>query len=511
MNIFKDIKPDLTAGFSVALVALPLSIGVALASGAPASSGIIAAVVGGLIGSWMGGCNVTINGPAAGLIVIVLDAIVTLGKGDPLQGVKGMLAASVVAGALQVIFGSLKLGRKGSSFPTSVIHGMMAAIGLIIIAKQVHMLMGYTPESKNPMMLFAEIPHAVMNLNPIVFMVGAISLTFLIVWSKLKTPWTKKIPAPLLTIIVGSGLAAYFGLNGKALLQIPGDFSHWIIFPDFSVMTSFAGWRAAITLALVASLETVLSASAVDKMDPGHRKSNLDRDLLSKGFCNMISASIGGLPMIAEIVRSSANVSYGAKSWRSNFIHSAVILGMVLFMPKALALIPLASLAAILLMVGSRLGSPAHFMHAMKIGKDNLVGFVVTLFVTLSVDLLVGIFVGAFAQFAVEMALGLKIRHLLHPIFATKAKGEVVEIKIESALTFSNFLDVKNVILSHFTSGHSVRLDITQCEYIDHNVMEELEDLKSSFLEKNLLLSISLSDKHYALGEESSSAIKKAA
>ena len=276
-------------------------------------------------------------------------------------------------------------------------------------------------------------------------------------------------------------------------------------------MTSFAGWKAAITLALVASLETVLSASAVDKMDPQHRKSDMDRDLLSKGVCNMLSASIGGLPMIAEIVRSSANVSYGAKTWRSNFIHSVVILGLVLSMPKALALIPLASLAAILLMVGSRLGSPAHFMHALHVGKDNLVGFVVTLFVTLSMDLLVGIFAGAFAQFAVEMFMGLKIRNLLHPIFGMQSKGEVVEIKIESALAFSNFMDIKNAILTNVNIGKNVNLDLTQCEYVDHNVMEELEDLKAFFIEKKLLLSISLSEKHYALGDETSSALKKAA
>jgi MFS superfamily sulfate permease-like transporter len=511
MNLFKDIKPDLSAGFSVALVALPLSIGIALASGAPASAGIISAVIGGLIGSWMGGGNVTVNGPAAGLIVIVLDAILTLGKGNTLQGIKGMLAASVVAGALQVAFGALKLGRKGTSFPTSVIHGMMAAIGLIIVAKQAHMLLGYTPESKNPMMLFAEIPHAVMNMNPLVFTVGFISLAFLVVWSKLKTPWTKKVPAPLLTIVLGSGLAAYFGFSGKTLLQIPGDFSQWIIFPDFSVMTSFAGWKAAITLALVASLETILSASAVDKMDTQHRKSDLDRDLLSKGVCNMVSASIGGLPMIAEIVRSSANISYGAKTWRSNFIHSAVILGLVLCVPQALSLIPLASLAAILLMVGSRLGNPTHFTHALKVGKDNLVGFVVTLVVTLSVDLLVGIFVGAFAQFAVEMFMGLNFRQLLHPIFGVKEKEASADIKIESALTFSNFTDVKEVILSHLNSGRSINLDLTQCQYIDHDVMELLEDLKASFIEKKLFLSISLSEKHYALGRESSSALKKAA
>lgn len=172
---------------------------------------------------------------------------------------------------------------------------------------------------------------------------------------------------------------------------------------------------------------------------------------------------------------------------------------------------PLASLAAILLMVGSRLGNPTHFTHALKVGKDNLVGFVVTLLVTLSVDLLVGIFAGAFAQFAVEMFMGLNFRQLLHPIFGVKEKETLAEIKIESALTFSNFTDVREVIQSHLTSGISINLDLTQCEYIDHDVMEVLEDLKASFSEKKLFLSISLSEKHYALGEESSSALKKAA
>jgi len=467
MKFLSDFKPDISSGFSVALVALPLSIGIALASGAPASSGIMAAVIGGLIGSWLGGCQVTINGPAAGLIVIVLDAITSMSHGNPVQGMKGMLAAAVVAGAIQTIFGLLKLGRKGTAFPTSVIHGMMAAIGLIIIAKQVHNLF--------------------------------------------KAAWMKKIPAPLLTITLGAGLAAMMGLTGKELLTIPTDFSQWIILPDFSVMTTFVGWKSAITLALVGSLETVLSASAVDKLDPQHRKSDLDRDLTSKGICNMLSASVGGLPMIAEIVRSSANVSFGAKTWRSNFFHGVVILALVLLAPKALALIPLASLAAILVMVGSRLGSPAHFMHALKIGPDNLIGFVVTLVVTLSVDLLVGIFAGAFVQFAVEMYMGLKIKNLIHPFFAVSFKDKDEEIKIESALTFSNFIEVRDEIMKGFTQNKNVILDLKESDYIDHNVMEEIEDLKNTFKSKNLTLTIWLSEEHHSLGKESSSALKRTA
>jgi MFS superfamily sulfate permease-like transporter len=511
MKFLSDFKPDISSGFSVALVALPLSIGIALASGAPASSGIMAAIIGGLIGSWLGGCQVTINGPAAGLIVIVLDAITSMSHGNPVQGMKGMLAAAVVAGAIQTIFGLMKLGRKGTAFPTSVIHGMMAAIGLIIIAKQVHNLFGHVPHSKNPIMLFAEIPSAFMNMQPKVFAIGMISLVFLVGITKAKAAWMKKIPAPLLTITLGAGLAAMMGLTGKELLTIPTDFSQWIILPDFSVMTTFVGWKSAITLALVGSLETVLSASAVDKLDPQHRKSDLDRDLTSKGICNMLSASVGGLPMIAEIVRSSANVSFGAKTWRSNFFHGVVILALVLLAPKALALIPLASLAAILVMVGSRLGSPAHFMHAMKIGPDNLIGFVVTLLVTLSVDLLVGIFAGAIVQFAVEMYMGLKIKNLIHPFFAISLKGKDEEIKIESALTFSNFIEVRDEIMKGLTENKNVILDLKESDYIDHNVMEEIEDLKNTFISKNLTLTICLSEGHHSLGKESSSALKRTA
>jgi MFS superfamily sulfate permease-like transporter len=509
MKSLSIFKPDLLSGFSVALVALPLSIGIALASGAPASAGIIAAVIGGVLGSWLGGAQMTVNGPAAGLIVIVLDAIVSMSFGDPMRGFKGMLAAAVVAGALQVVFGVMKLGRRGSAFPTSVIHGMMAAIGLIIIAKQMHVLVGHPPHAKNPVMLFAEIPEALMDMRPNVFAIGLSSLIFLISLSKVKTFWVKKIPAPLLTIILGSSLAAYFGLPSTGLLKIPTDFSQWIIFPDFSVMTTMAGWKAAITLALVASLETVLSASAVDKLDPQHRKSDLDRDLFSKGVCNMISASIGGLPMIAEIVRSSANVSYGAQSWRSNFVHGVVILTLVLLAPHALSLIPLASLAAILIIVGSRLGSPAHFMHALKIGPDNLVGFVVTLTVTLSVDLLVGIFAGAVAQFAIEIYMGLKFRHLLHPFFVTKESDINADIDIESSLTFSNFMDVKSVIMDELLANKNVTLNLSRCDYVDHNVMEELEELKKVFHEKQLSLSLKLSPKHISLGKEQSSSLKK--
>ena len=224
MKFFDNIKPDLSSGFSTALVALPLSVGIALASGAPASSGIIAAIIGGILGSWLGGSNVTINGPAAGLIVIVLEAIQHLGDGSPMSGFRGMLAAGIVAGALQVVFGLLKFARKGLSFPASIIHGMMCAIGMIIVAKQVHLLFGYSPTSKNPILLYAEIPKAILNIQPAIFAVGIISLGLLIVWPKINLAITKKIPAQLASKVAQEvkipiiGIGAGGGVDGQVLV-----------------------------------------------------------------------------------------------------------------------------------------------------------------------------------------------------------------------------------------------------------------------------------------------------
>ncbi len=497
-----SLKADLSAGFSVALVALPLSIGIALASGAPASAGLIAAIIGGLLGSWLGGSYVTINGPAAGLIVIVLDAISAL-------GFRGMLGAALVAGGVQILMGALKLGRKAAAFPASVIHGMMAAIGVIIIAKQTHTLIGHTPISKNPLMLLAEIPLSFSNFQPLVFVVGALTLALLIAWTKIQIPWLKKVPGPLVAVIFGSAIAAYLGFEGKTLLNVPSDLRSWVVFPEFSQIGTGLFWKSAITLALVGSLETALSAAAIDKIDPLKRKSNLDRDLLSKGVCNLASALIGGIPMIAEIVRSSANVSYGARSWRSNFSHSLFILLAVIALPFALNLIPLSALAAILVMIGWRLAGPTHFMHALKIGKDNLVGFVVTLTLTLAVDLLVGIFVGVLAQLAVEVYLGLKLKNCFRPDFALKVKDSNVTIHVKSSLIFSNFLSLKEAIAGHLMQRNVVRLNLENCDYIDHSVMEQIQELKTLAADTGASFGVTLSPLQDSLGDDNLSARRR--
>ncbi|MBL7664124.1 MAG: SulP family inorganic anion transporter [Bacteriovoracaceae bacterium] len=510
MKINDDLKCDISAGFSVALIALPLSIGIALASGAPASSGIIAAVIGGMIGSWLGGTRLTINGPAAGLIVIVLDAINNIGQGDSVVGFRGMLAAAVVAGVIQVIFGAVKLGRKSAAFPVSVIHGMMAAIGLIIIAKQIHILIGHTPVAKNPVMLFLEIPDAIMDWHPVILLTGLVSLFIMIFWPKIKFDLIKKIPAPLAVVLIASAFSALLFSEGQNLLTIPGDITSWIIFPDFGALSTYVGWKVVISLALVGSLETSLSAAAVDKLSDGRERSDLDKDLISKGVCNILSASIGGLPMIAEIVRSSANVSYGARSWRSNFIHGFCILVMVLILPSALNLIPLSALAAVLIMVGARLGSPAHFRHALHIGKDNAIGFLVTMVVTVAVDLLVGIFVGAIVQYLVGILLGLKVKNTFKADIIENCHGKTLEVfKIRSALIFSNFLTLRENLTKCMEQGLNVELDLTDCEYIDHSVVDQLAELDKIFKSNAKTLEIKYSLYHEKIGIDDKSAIKK--
>lgn len=503
MENSNTLKADFSAGFQVALVALPLSIGIALASGAPASAGLIAAIVGGLVGSWLGGGYVNINGPAAGLIVIVLGAVNTL-------GFRGMLAAAVVSAAFQILMGLAKLGRKGTAFPASVIHGMMAAIGIIIIAKQAHLAIGHVAQAKNPLMLLAELPMSFSNFDHTIALVGLATLGLLIVWNTVNVSLFKKIPGPLVAVIFGAVLAKVIGLDGKALLNVPADVRSWVIFPDFSVMSSAAGWKAAITLNLVGSLETVLSAAAVDKIDPLKRKTNLDRDLMSKGVTNLVSAAVGGLPMIAEIVRSSANVSFGARTWKANFFHGAIILVAVLILPFALNLIPVASLAAILCMIGWRLGNPKHLKHALHIGKDNAVGFIVTLILTLGVDLLVGIFCGVAAQYVAEMIMGLKPAEAFKAHYKISEKGGKEVIEAESSLIFSNFLGIKEHLFKTAQAKKSAKIDLTKCPYIDHSVMEQLEELKSYFETQGASFDWDMAPDHQSVGHSTLSARKKA-
>ncbi|MEY4210221.1 MAG: hypothetical protein RLZ92_600, partial [Pseudomonadota bacterium] len=364
-GLVENWRSDLLSGFLVFLIALPLCLGIAMASGFPPMGGIITAIIGGLVVSRINGSFVTINGPAAGLIVVIVDAVQALGQGDAMAGYRYTLAAIVIASALQVLLGVFKAGKLSAFFPSSVVHGMLAAIGIIIMAKQIHTLLGVKPEAKSLLGVIAEVPHSIINMNPEVAFIGLCGLALLIAWALIKQPTLKMIPAPLLVVLMGLGLGQYFDLDHihqylflpdaeilphhefsvgpSFLVAVPENFLAGFYFPDFSKIADHEFWISVVTIWLVGSLESLLSASAVDKLDPYRRNSNLNRDLTAVGIGNMIAGMVGGLPMIAEIVRSSANINNGAKTAWANFFHGGFLLIFVALFPKLIHEIPLTS------------------------------------------------------------------------------------------------------------------------------------------------------------------------
>jgi MFS superfamily sulfate permease-like transporter len=497
---------DLLSGFLVFLIAMPLCLGISMASGFPPSAGIITAIIGGVLVSRISGSFVTINGPAAGLIVVVLGAVQELGEGDAMAGYRYALAAIVFASMIQILMGFFKMGRLSSFFPASVIHGMLAAIGIIIMAKQIHVMLGTTPEKGSLFSTIAQIPHSVLNPNHEIAVIGLTGLAILIIWSMLKNPAIKMIPAPLIVVLAGMGLARYFDLEHehmylflpdahflahheetvgpKFLVAISENFMSSFYFPDFSKVATLEFWEAVISISLVGSLESLLSAMAVDKLDPFKRHSNLDRDLTAVGIGNMAAGLVGGLPMIAEIVRSSANVANGAKTQWANFFHGTFMLLFVVLFPRLIHSIPLAALAALLVYTGFRLASPKEFAKVMGVGKEQLFMFVVTIIGVLATDLLIGVGIGILTKFAIHMLRGVRLNNLFKIHFAVEKKesGTTV-VSIVGAAIFSNFMSLK-AALADLNKGETVIFQMNNAYLLDHTVMEFLHDFQHKY-EKN--------------------------
>jgi MFS superfamily sulfate permease-like transporter len=496
-------RADLLSGFLVSLIALPLCLGISMASGFPPSAGIITAIVGGMVVSRLNGSYMTINGPAAGLIVVVLSAVQNLGAGNAMDGYRYTLAAVVVASLLQMFLGLFKAGRFSSFFPASVIHGMLAAIGIIIMAKQIHVVLGVTPENGSLFDTIAQIPKSFLNLNPEIAMIGFSGLVILIIWSMLKNPILKMIPAPLIVVLVGIGLARYFDLEHehlylflpdahflshheatvgpKFLVAISDNFMSSIYFPDFAKFATKEFWEAVVSICLVGSLESLLSAMAVDKLDPYKRHSNLDGDLTAVGAGNLIAGFIGGLPMIAEIVRSSANITNGGKTNWANFFHGVLLLLFVVLFPHLIHSIPLAALASLLVFTGFRLASPRSFADVMGIGKEQLFMFVVTIIGVLATDLLIGVGIGIVTKFAIHMLRGVRLNNLFKIHFVIEHKDVSTDVvSIVGAAIFSNFMPLKTALIS-LDSGKKVIFQMNNAYLMDHTVMEFLHDFQNNY------------------------------
>jgi MFS superfamily sulfate permease-like transporter len=497
-------RSDLLSGFLVFLIALPLCLGISMASGFPPSAGIITAIIGGVLVSRINGSFITISGPAAGLIVVVLGAVQELGEGDAMAGYRYALAAIVIASVLQILMGFFKAGRLSSFFPASVVHGMLAAIGIIIMAKQINVVLGTTPEKGSSLFsTIAQIPHSIMNLNPEIAIIGASGLVILIAWSIIKNPTLKMIPAPLIVVLVGMGLARYFDLEHehmylflpdayflphheetvgpKFLVAISDNFMSSFYFPDFSKSLTLEFWEAVVSICLVGSLESLLSAMAVDKLDPYKRHSNLDRDLTAVGAGNLVAGLIGGLPMIAEIVRSSANINNGAKTGWANFFHGAFLLVFVVLFPRLIHSIPLAALAALLVFTGFRLASPKEFAKVMGVGKEQLFMFVVTIIGVLATDLLIGVGIGILTKFSIHMLRGVRPNNLFKIHFVIEPRdADSVMVSIVGAAIFSNFMPLKTA-LANLEHGKTVIFQLNNAYLIDHTVMEFIHNFQHDY------------------------------
>lgn len=483
-------KTDLSSGFIVFLVALPLCLGIALASGVPPMAGIIAAIVGGLIVSQISGSYVTINGPAAGLIVVILGAVESLGQGDAMLGYRAMLATVVVSGVLLFVFGLLKAGKLGVFFPASAIHGMLAAIGVIIISKQIHVALGVKPLAKEPLELLAEIPHSLGLYNPEIAIIGIVSLAILIGLPMIRNKWVKMLPAPMVVVLVGIALGHAFDLEHehkylfldqhvydigpRFLVTLPKNVWDGIVFPNWSLMGSTAFWTAVISITLVQGIESLLSATAVDRLDPHQRKSDLNRDMAAVGAGSAISGLLGGLPMIAEIVRSKANIDNGAKTRWSNFFHGGLMLVFVVAFPHLIHQIPLSALAAILIFTGFRLASPKEFVSTFRIGSEQLAIFCTTLLVTLATDLIIGVASGIALKFVLHILRGASIRSLFKAqVEVLDGEDNVTEVRVKDVAIFSNFIPLKNKLDALPPQRHIV-VDLSEVDIVDHTVMEHL-------------------------------------
>ncbi|KAA0991462.1 SulP family inorganic anion transporter [Dyadobacter aurulentus] len=494
-NLFSNLKYDFPSGLVVYLVALPLCLGIALAStGRPdlLFSGIIAGMVGGIVVGSLSRSSLGVAGPAAGLVVIVLNALDTLGSFE------AFLLAVVLAGVIQVVAGLLKAGIIGYYFPSSVIKGMLAAIGITLILKEIPHAFGYDADfmgdeafsQKDGQNTFTELWNAVRYSSTGAIIISVISVGLLILFDR---PFMKKIqlfrfvPGALFVVAIGvllnlayAAFAPELVLTGEHMVQLPvaatpSEFFSFFKTPDFSAFQRVEVYTIALTLAIVASLETLLSVEATDKLDPFKRSTPTNRELIAQGIGNMTSGLIGGLPVTQVIVRSSANIDSGGRTRMSTIIHGSILLLSAVFIPAFLNYIPLASLAAILLLVGYKLSKFALYKSMYSLGKEQFVPFIVTIIAILSTDLLKGIAVGMVV--AIYFILRKNYQHSYHYIKEQHREGEVITLQLSEEVTFLNKGSI-NATLENLPDGATVVIDGSKSINIDYDVLEIIQDFK---------------------------------
>lgn len=500
----KNLKKDLPAGIVVFLVALPLCLGIAMASGAPLFAGILTGIIGGIVVSSISGSQLSVSGPAAGLTVIVFSAIASLGS------YQTFLLAVVLAGFFQIILGFLKAGIIANYFPSAVIEGMLAAIGIILILKQLPHAVGYDSDFEGDESFFqndqgntfSAINEALSKFTYGAVVISLLSILILIYWPKLKK--VSMIPAPVIVVATGIILSSLFqntsfALNAEHLVTIPvvnsfSEFTALFSMPDFSQISNKNVWTVAFTIAIVASIETLLCIEAVDKIDPIKRTSPTNRELVAQGIGNMTSGMLGGLPMTSVIVRSSVNVNAGGRTKMSAIFHGTWLLLAILFIPLLLNKIPLACLAAILLLTGYKLARIELFKKMWVHGKDQFIPFVVTVLAVVFTDLLKGVAVGMLVGIFYILR-----NNLRNPYFYNIERNgdkKLIKIRLAQEVSFLNKAAIQYT-LNNLPKESDVVIDGTDSMYIDKDVLEIIENFKHNAYTKATIVSLVNIKDHY--------------
>ena len=496
-GLVENWQSDILAAISVALVAMPLALGIAIASGVPPMAGILSAVIGGVVTTFFRGSHLAINGPAAGLIAVILSAVFALDDGSG-HALHYVLAAIVVSGGLQVLLGFLKLGKYADLFHSTVIHGILAAIGVIIIAKQIHIALGTVSASNEVVGTLVDAVRQIPNINPFVGIISLAGLLLLVFQSRISYKLFHIIPAPIWLLLLSipfvflfdffepqtqSFMGREYSTGPDLLINLPDNPLDAILYPDFSKIGTLAFWTSVLSITLISSIESLVGSKAVDKLDPYKRKTNLDKDLIGIGISTMISGAIGGLPIITVIVRSSVNVHNNAKTKWSNLYHGILLLLFIFILTPVIRMVPLCALAILLIYTGYKLTSPKVFKHVYSYGPEQLIFFTGTLIITLFTDLLIGIFGGLALALLIHWLISMvPIGQFFKMIFYSgsylyKNKDGSSNLKIKGIANFLATLKIED-LMTRVEPGSQVTVDFSEAKLVDFSILENIYDFQ---------------------------------
>ncbi len=496
-GLAENWQSDLVAAISVALVALPLALGIAFASGVPPIAGVLSSVIGGVVTTVLRGSHLAINGPAAGLIAVILSSVAALDDGSG-KALHYVLAAIVVSGAIQILLGLLKLGKYADLFHSTVIHGILAGIGVIIIAKQIHLALGTVSTSDEIIGTLLDAIRQIPNINPYVGIISVTGLLLLVFQSRISYKLFHLIPAPIWLLLLAlpfvflfdffdpqtrEFLGHTYSIGPDLLINLPDNPLDAILYPDFSKINTLAFWISVLSITMIASIVSLAGSKAVDKLDPYKRKTNLDKDLIGIGVSSMVSGMLGGLPIITVIVRSSVNVHNNAKTKWSNFYHGLLLLLFIFILTPFIQMVPLCTLAILLVFTGYKLTSHKVFKHMYSHGPEQLILFTGTLLITLYTDILFGLFGGLGLALLVHWLLAMvPIREFFKMIFDSGShvftnKDGSYNMQIKGIANFLATLKIEN-LMSRIQPGSQVTVDLTGAKLVDFSILENLYDFQ---------------------------------